>query len=327
MNFNHTLNKYERYLRQNNYSDNTISNYCRTIRQHFEKKDLDKITQKQINDIAIELNGKYAQNGNRQRFSAINLFCREILKKKKLHLKIPASKVTTKDVFTYEEIEDILRCAKSKNKREYAIIQTLYDCALRKMEICNLDIDDIDYTQMELKLRNTKTGKDEVVTMTSRVADAIKDYMLYERRPKTRDEKAVFVNKYGVRIGEHVVRNNLKLIAIECGIKKRTYPHMLRASCITHLLNKRVNPLTVQTHARHSDFKTTMRYNRPTQQQMRSDIEKIFVVKDNLTDEDRHRAILDKYLKGELSINEFATSLRDMRPKELKHHSEFTGYS
>ena len=74
---------------------------------------------------------------------------------------------------------------------------------------------------------------------------------------------------------------------------------MLRASCITHLLNKGVNPLTVQQHARHKDFRTTMIYNRPTQQQMKAYIERVF------TSETRE----------------------NIRPKELKPKIECIGYA
>ena len=214
-----------------------------------------------------------------------------------------------------------------KNRCVYVVLQTLYDCALRKMELINLNIEDVDFTQMELTLRDTKNGSDAVVTMTSRVVQAIKDYILYERKPLDKNEKALFLNHFGKRIGEHFVRNHLKECAIECGIRKRVYPHMLRATCITHLLNKGINPLTVQTHARHSDFNTTMRYNRPTQQQMKADIEKVFVVKPEINNEDRIKTVFDRYIKGDITINELHSLLEAIRPKELKRDPELTRYA
>jgi hypothetical protein len=69
---------------------------------------------------------------------------------------------------------------------------------------------------------------------------------------------------------------------------------MLRASSITHLLNIGINPITVQTHARHNAIRTTMLYNRPTQQQMKYDIERAFVTKTDIDDKDRVKAIVDK---------------------------------
>ncbi len=129
-----------------------------------------------------------------------------------------------------------------------------------------------------------------------------------------------------VRNTLHFVRNHLKECVIEAGITKNVYPHMIRASCITHLLNKGINPLTVQQHTRHSNFRTIMIYNRPTQQQMKADIERVFVVKSDLTDEDRVKAIVDKYLQGEISNNEMSRLFGVIQPKELNHKSELTGY-
>jgi site-specific recombinase XerD len=202
----------------------------------------------------------------------------------------------------------------------------LYDCALRRSEVCNLNIEDINFDSGELYLRDTKTG-DSIGYMNSRVAEAINEYLLYERKPSLQGEKAVFLNKYGKRIGERFLRDNLKQCAVEAGVTRRVYPHMLRASCITHLLNKGVNPLTVQTHARHHSFRTTMIYNRPTQQQMKQDIERIFVVKKEITTEDREKAVTDKYLRGEITMDEMVRLLEVMRPKQLKPSSEFPGYS
>jgi hypothetical protein len=90
---------------------------------------------------------------------------------------------------------------------------------------------------------------------------------------------------------------------------------MLRASYITHLLNKGIISLTEQQYARHENFATTMSYNRPIQQQMKADIEEVFVTRTNLNDDDRIRTVTDKYLKRELTDNEFHALLETIRPK------------
>jgi site-specific recombinase XerD len=260
------------------------------------------------------------------RFAAINIFCREILGRPDLKLKIPKSKKRNTDILTSEQVELILEYAKARRKSFYAVVLLLYECALRRNEVCSLNMDDIHFESKEIYLRATKTG-DHIVTMTSRVVESLQNYILYMRKPSQRGETAVFLNKYGKRIGEHFIRDNLKHCAVEAGITRRVYPHMLRASSITHLLNKGVNPLTVQTHARHRSFKTTMIYNRPTQQQMKQDIERVFVVKKDITNEDREKAVVDRYLRGDISIDEMGRLLEVMRPKQLKPRTEFTGYS
>jgi len=276
-NSNHFLEQYYRFLRQNNYSNNSIRSYCAVIRQVFQNKKIETLSQQELDDIRFDLAEQYQHNGNRMRFAAINLFCKEVLKKerKDLYLKIPRSRIKNKDVLTNDQVEKLLTVAQTKRKVIYAVIQTLYQCGLRKMEACNLNLKDVNFETMEILLRNTKTG-DGVVSMTISLAGILRDYIDTERLPEQLDEQALFLSRSGKRIGEHFIRNHLKKCAKDAGINTRVYPHVLRASCITHLLNQGVNPFTVQRHARHKDFRTTMIYNRPTQQQMRADIERVF---------------------------------------------------
>jgi len=326
MNFNHAMTKFERYLRQNEYSENTIKSYCQAIKLTLKNVDLDKLNQEQLDEIQLTLIKTKGHNGNRSRYASINLFCKVALERKDLYLKIPKPIGKNRDVLTSEQAEKLIEVSKSKNRCVHALIQTLYDCALRKSEAIKLNVEDVKFDTMELVLRDTKSEHDQHVAMTSRVAEAIKGYLLYGRQPQDKQEKALFLNKYGVRIGEHYVRNHLKMIAIETGLTKRVYPHMLRASCITHLLNQRVNPITVQTHARHNSFRQTMSYNRPTQQHMKDDIERVFVHKSELTDEDRKKAVIDRYVKGEITSNELHSLLDLIKPKQLKHDSDLRGY-
>jgi hypothetical protein len=60
---------------------------------------------------------------------------------------------------------------------------------------------------------------------------------------------------------------------------------------------------------------------------MKADIERVFVKKKLLDDDDRIRASVDKYHKGEITKTELITLLDVLRPKQLKPTSEFPGYS
>jgi integrase/recombinase XerD len=320
MEINYIIDEFERYLRVttnksgNHYSESTIESYIIAVKKAFDGKDLDTITKRDLEDIQLGFIKKYKLGGNRMRYAAINLFCQAILNKGKyeLYIKIPKSKPENIDVLTDEQIQSIFDVAKQKSKAILAMLLTLYDCALRRSELCHLDLEDVKFQTKELFLRKTKTGNG-IVFMPSRTAEAIEDYILHERKPLYENERALFVNKNGIRIGEHFVRYMVKKIAIEAGITSRVYPHIFRASNITHLMNHKVNLLAVQKHARHSDFRTTMVYNRPTQQQMRDEIEKALLTNtsspQNLTpitlnhidDTQRQKALVDKFIQGELS--------------------------
>ena len=59
---------------------------------------------------------------------------------------------------------------------------------------------------------------------------------------------------------------------------------------------------------------------------MKHDIERAFVTKTDLDDKDRVTAIVDKFLRGELTTHEINQLLEVIRPKELNHKNELTGY-
>ena len=70
-----------------------------------------------------------------------------------------------------------------------------------------------------------------------------------------------------------------------------------------------------------------MMYNMSIQQQMKEDIERIFIKKDNITNEDRTKAYFNKYLKRYITINELRYFLEFTQPKQLNPKYELTGYA
>jgi hypothetical protein len=60
---------------------------------------------------------------------------------------------------------------------------------------------------------------------------------------------------------------------------------------------------------------------------MKADIERCFVVKKDVSQGEREKAIVDRFLRGEITIDEMSHLLEVIRPKQLKPSSEFTGYS
>jgi len=326
MNFDLALEEFRRYLKQNFDSKDTQKTYFEGVKLTLEGKNLDALTQRDLDDIDIGLKERgLASNTIRVRRAAINLFCKTILKRKDLHLKIPWQKPIHKEPIPPEEIERILEVAKVKSKLDYALILVLYDEALRRSEVCNLNVDDVRPKTMELYLRDSKTGNN-IIKMTSRVANAIDDYILYERRPEDPQEKAIFVSSRGTRIGEHFVRDHVKDLAVQAGITTRVHPHRFRTSCITHLFNNKINPEIIRKHARHSQLRQTYEYDRPTQTDEADVIERVFVKKDDLNNDDRIKATVDKYIKGEITKFEMQTILDVLRPKQLKNEGELRGY-
>ena len=92
------------------------------------------------------------------------------------------------------------------------------------------------------------------------------------RKPEQPNEKALFLNCYGRRIGRCDVTSTLKRYALASGItNKRVYPHLMRIFGITHLAQKGINLKIIQQQSRHSDIKTLMGYVQPTEQETKNE--------------------------------------------------------
>lgn len=90
-NLTYALNKFQLYLQREGRSKNTIDAYIRSIREAFYKIKITTLSQRKLEKIALRLMKKYEINSNRLQFAAINIFCKQILRRGDLKLKIPKS--------------------------------------------------------------------------------------------------------------------------------------------------------------------------------------------------------------------------------------------
>ena len=111
---------------------------------------LKNVTQDNLDDIAINLNKNYELGGNRMRFAALNLFCKKILKRPDLYLKIPVSRKKNKDILTHQQVDKLLQIVKTKRYDVYVVFLTIYHCALRRSEVCNLNIEDVNFERKDI---------------------------------------------------------------------------------------------------------------------------------------------------------------------------------
>jgi len=71
------------------------------------------------------------------------------------------------------------------------------------------------------------------------------------------DERAVFLSSRGKRIAPRTVQMRLKKLAESQGLNRDCYPHMLRHSFASHLLESSGDLRAVQELLGHSDISTT----------------------------------------------------------------------
>ena len=84
------------------------------------------------------------------------------------------------------------------------------------------------------------------------------------------DEQALFVGARGARIAGSSVRQRLRRWALKQGIHQRVYPHMLRHSFASHVLQSSGDLRAVQEMLGHADISTTQIYTHVDREYLRS---------------------------------------------------------
>lgn len=150
---------------------------------------------------------------------------------------------------------------------EMAIIETLYQTGMRKAELCNVQLADLDFSLGELRLHG-KGNKERVIPVSEDLQKILKKY-LQDRKPITSFAEFLFVGKNGKKLGEKfvysVVNNYLSLITT----KKKKSPHMLRHSFATHLLQNGAEISKVKKLMGHASLASTQVYTHADIEQLK----------------------------------------------------------
>ena len=126
---------------------------------------------------------------------------------------------------------------------------------LRKSELLNLKITDIDSKRMLVLVENAKGNKDRHTLLSKNALDDLRIYFK-EYKPK---EYLFEGQKGGKYSGESVLRI-VKMATKKAGIRKSVSPHVLRHSFATHLLESGVDLRQIQVLLGHNSSKTTEIY-------------------------------------------------------------------
>ena len=107
--------------------------------------------------------------------------------------------------YTAEEIEKLLACCYSRfwwAPRNRAMILMLLDTGVRRTELVNLDLADLDLEGQRLRVLHGKGNKQRVVRFGTKAKEAVEDYL---ERFRGREPGPLFLSRYGTRMSSHSV--------------------------------------------------------------------------------------------------------------------------
>ena len=155
--------------------------------------------------------------------------------------------------------------------RDRALLELLYASGLRASEVSGLTLDRIDLGAGSLRV--VGKGSKERFVPVGRSARVRLDKYLTEVRPQwaaSTSERAVFLTPRGKAMGRVAVWSVLRKAARKAGLTKNVYPHLLRHSFATHLLENGADLRVVQELLGHSDISTTQIYTHIEKNRLKS---------------------------------------------------------
>ena len=275
------LIKYTVWLQRLGYAASSIKGNTRRLKEFFdwlEQNNLTIITQQQIRDYKSYLDQRTNRNLGYSGLSAsyINSYLNAIeLYNKYLQLTTESSFITEKldkypkqeftaDVLTRSEIQQLYQATDNSllGYRNRAILAVYYGCGLRASEGIRLRVKDIYQERKLLYVRPGKTKTDRYVPMSERVAADLKDYLTYTRESLlncTTDK--LLLSYFGKPFrSANNINQILKRLAGKTSISKRVYPHLLRHSIATHLLQSGMDFEQIARFLGHKSMQTTTMY-------------------------------------------------------------------
>lgn len=176
------------------------------------------------------------------------------------------------EVLSKEEVLQMLKA--TNNLKHYTIIALLYSAGLRRSELLNLRLKDINFDRQQIWVRGGKGMKDRTTLLSENLIPVFKRY-LDDYKPNYWFVEGPNRKPYSTASVAAVVKN----AAQNADLQKVVTPHMLRHSFATHLMDNGVDTRIIQKLLGHNSIKTTSIYTHVSQK----DLQKIVSPFDHLT--------------------------------------------
>ncbi len=146
-------------------------------------------------------------------------------------------------------------------KRDLALLTLLLGTGIRVSECVGIDIKDIDFDNMGIRIRR-KGGYEDVVYFGDEVEAALKDYLLERQNiiPQGGHEDALFLSLQERRLTVRSVENLVKKYASLVTSLKKITPHKLRSTYGTNLYQETGDIYLVADVLGHKDVNTTKKH-------------------------------------------------------------------
>jgi integrase/recombinase XerC len=259
------------------YSANTVlayrkdlENFVLYIKDNFEQDEIDSVNYSQIRSWVVSLveSGLTNRSINRK-ISSLRAYYKFLLKTKQIEVSPLVKHIPLKNSkkiqipFSEKEIEKVMALFEEDSleaSRDKLIVELLYSTGIRRAELINIKIDDINFSEKTVKIFG-KGNKERVVPLLKSVCKSLDKYLGFRAEIDTsKPEKHLLISKKGVKLSETFVYRIVNSYFGQVSEKVKKSPHILRHSFATHLLNGGAGMNEVKDLLGHASLASTQVY-------------------------------------------------------------------
>ncbi len=212
-----------------------------------------------------------ALNGQRVALFTIEMFFRWLVRQGVVHsnpaadLELPKRTDDLREPLTLEEVEAVLALpdiADPHGLRDRAVLELFYATGIRRAELVNVIVSDIEPSRGTLHVRLGKGRKDRFVPVGDRALAWVAKYQR-EARPqllRNPDIRHLFLNCDGAPLSNDALSWRIRHYFQQAGIEKRGACHLFRHTMATAMLDNGADIRHVQEMLGHSQITSTQRY-------------------------------------------------------------------
>lgn len=172
-----------------------------------------------------------------------------------------------KTILSVVQVEQVMNQADARTPigvRDRAIMETFYSSGIRRMELMNLKLYDVDTERGTVMVRQGKGGRDRLVPLGERASRWIEKYLAEVRSElaTAEDERSLFLDEFGRPVSDRYLGDLVRRYLENTGIATRGSCHVFRHAMATHMLENGADIRFIQVMLGHANLETTQIYTR-----------------------------------------------------------------
>ena len=258
------------------YSSNTIEAYqndlnvfSRFLSDEFDVNNINNTNYSYVRSWIVDLVNKGISNRSiNRKITSLNSYFKFILKiglinenpltnhkalKTQKKIQLPFSENEMSNVLDLDNFEDNFT-----GVRDRLIIDLFYTTGIRRIELIQLMITDININNKHIKVLG-KRNKERIIPLIDSTIDILNKYLLYREELKS-DNTFLFITNKGKQVYEKLIYRIINKYFDTISTKVKKSPHIIRHSFATHLLNNGADLNSVKDLLGHSSLAATQVY-------------------------------------------------------------------